>query len=314
MMKTGYTIENIALDNGMAALLFSQPELPEFFLSEVGFAPGRDNAPLIDCMQPLSEFPASAFHHREEIIWLGIDMCKAVAFLHRHNIIHGYINPGCIYSSGNNRFLLGSPVQPSGSAAASHLINPYTAPELLKNGKCDSSVDTYSIGKLLENYLSGCSPSPGFDRLAEISRKACATEAEKRYFSPLLFCWDLQALLSTQDRSLSLGSEEFLPSITLLFKSSHTHVTFSGTIFTIGRSSSCSITLQTLPQHRKISRRHAVIYPECGSWYLRDMHSKNGTMLNGMELSSFSSYLLHENDIISLASAETIIFMQGISR
>jgi len=64
----------------------------------------------------------------------------------------------------------------------------------------------------------------------------------------------------------------------------------------IGRGTDCEI---MLPE-RQISRRHAQIEREGGSYWLRDLGSKNRTYVNGQELSD-SPYLLRDGDEIQIA-------------
>ena len=102
------------------------------------------------------------------------------------------------------------------------------------------------------------------------------------------------------------------PFIIFLIKSTGEQRTIPGECIYIGRSSKCGLSFHALPQHKKISRFHAVVFWRKGRWYLADLESKNGTMLNGIRLFRGQICLLHEHDIITLASTETILFLRGI--
>jgi hypothetical protein len=64
----------------------------------------------------------------------------------------------------------------------------------------------------------------------------------------------------------------------------------------IGRGTGCEI---VLPE-RQISRQHAQIERDGGSYWLRDLGSKNRTYVNGQELGD-SPYLLRDGDEIQIA-------------
>jgi serine phosphatase RsbU (regulator of sigma subunit) len=69
---------------------------------------------------------------------------------------------------------------------------------------------------------------------------------------------------------------------------------------TLGRASDCTIPIKD----RFLSRRHAEIINERGTWYVRDCGSVNGTMLNGVKLAETS--LLHPGDRITLGDSEVV--------
>jgi sigma-B regulation protein RsbU (phosphoserine phosphatase) len=69
---------------------------------------------------------------------------------------------------------------------------------------------------------------------------------------------------------------------------------------TLGRASDCTIPIKD----RFLSRRHAEILNERGTWYVRDCGSVNGTTLNGVKLVETS--LLHPGDRIGLGDSEVV--------
>ena len=69
---------------------------------------------------------------------------------------------------------------------------------------------------------------------------------------------------------------------------------------TLGRASDCTIPIKD----RFLSRRHAEIINERGTWYVRDCGSVNGTMLNGVKLVEASP--LHPGDRIILGDSEVV--------
>jgi serine phosphatase RsbU (regulator of sigma subunit)/pSer/pThr/pTyr-binding forkhead associated (FHA) protein len=69
---------------------------------------------------------------------------------------------------------------------------------------------------------------------------------------------------------------------------------------TLGRASDCTIPIKD----RFLSRRHAEILNERGTWYVRDCGSVNGTTLNGVKLIETS--LLHPGDRIGLGDSEVV--------
>jgi sigma-B regulation protein RsbU (phosphoserine phosphatase) len=69
---------------------------------------------------------------------------------------------------------------------------------------------------------------------------------------------------------------------------------------TLGRASDCTIPIKD----RFLSRRHAEILIERGTWFVRDCGSVNGTTLNGVKL--VEPALLHPGDRIGLGDSEVV--------
>lgn len=80
-------------------------------------------------------------------------------------------------------------------------------------------------------------------------------------------------------------------------------VTIETDEFVIGRGSSCEL---TLPE-RQVSRQHVRIINENGRYILYDLGSKNGTHINGEQISG--SVELHDGDELQIALAVRMVFI-----
>lgn len=152
-----------------------------------------------------------------EVIQLGIDLCKALEYCQKLNIIHRDIKPENIFVSRFGEFKLGDfgiarELERSMSTLSKKGTYSYMAPEMYKGEKYDSRVDIYSLGIMLyklrnrnrlpfmslekqlityrdkENALtrrmSGEQPPAPVDAgaaLAQVILKACAYKSEDRY-------------------------------------------------------------------------------------------------------------------------------------
>jgi len=77
-------------------------------------------------------------------------------------------------------------------------------------------------------------------------------------------------------------------------------VTLAAENISLGRASDCTIPIKD----RFLSRRHAEIVNERGTWYVRDCGSVNGTMLNGVKV--LETAPLHPGDRIALGDSEVV--------
>ena len=168
---------------------------------------------------------------RQEIIQLGIDLCKALELCQKHNIIHRDIKPENIFISENGDFKLGDfgvarTVEKTVSGLSKQGSYPYMAPEVYKGEAYGSTVGLYSLGLVLYRLLNGNRlpflplapapityadrenalakrfggaplpmPSHAEGRLGEIILKACAFKPKDRYSSPMQMRQELEAIL-----------------------------------------------------------------------------------------------------------------------
>lgn len=75
-------------------------------------------------------------------------------------------------------------------------------------------------------------------------------------------------------------------------------------VTTVGRGQGNSIVLSDI----EIARNHAVIWKENGAWYLQDLGSLNGTVVNGRKAVAGERIPLGEHSIILLAGASELVF------
>lgn len=174
---------------------------------------------------------------RNDVIKLGIDICKALECCQRQNIIHRDIKPENIFVSPNGDYKLGDfgiarTVEKTTSGLSRKGTYTYMAPEVYKGEEYGSSVDIYSLGIVLYRLLNnnrapflppfpapithsdrensiarrvGGEPLPApalaEPQLAGIILKACAYLPQNRYVSPEAMRADLEAALTAQPQS-----------------------------------------------------------------------------------------------------------------
>lgn len=188
-------------------------------------------------LTPLNEYTQKNTITRQDVIRLGIDMCKALELCQKYNIIHRDVKPENMFISDNGDFKLGDfgiarTVEKTTSGLSKKGTYTYMAPEVYKGQAYGSTVDIYSLGIVMyrllnenrtpflpaypapishsdrENALakrfSGAPlppPSHAEGRLAEIVLKACAYDPKDRYSVPLRMREDLEAILYNREES-----------------------------------------------------------------------------------------------------------------
>lgn len=163
------------------------------------------------------EYCAGRALSEDDVIRLGIDLCKALEYCQCQNIIHRDIKPENIFVSRFGEFKLGDfgiarELERTMSGLSKKGTYSYMAPEMYKGGAYDSRVDIYSLGIVLyklrnhnrlpfislekqlityrdkENALNKRMageklprPAEAGDAFAEVILKACAFDREERY-------------------------------------------------------------------------------------------------------------------------------------
>ena len=180
----------------------------------------------------------------EDVIQLGIDLCKALEYCQKQNIIHRDIKPENIFVSRFGEFKLGDfgiarELERTMSGLSKKGTFSYMAPEMYKGEPYDAKVDIYSLGIVLyklrnhnrlpfislekqlityrdkENALnrrmSGENPprpAEAGEGLAGIILKACAYDRQDRFETAEEFREALEALKYQKPASVKKQPEE----------------------------------------------------------------------------------------------------------
>jgi len=182
---------------------------------------------------------------RGDIIHLGMDICKALEYCRKMNIIHRDIKPENIFISQGGDYKLGDfgiarTVEKTTSGLSRKGTYVYMAPEVYKGEEYGSSVDIYSLGIVLYRLLnqnrapffpdypkpithsdrenaiarriSGQDipmPCDAGDALGEVVLKACAYAPKDRYATPEEMRLDLQRVLEqTKDVAVHVTKDQ----------------------------------------------------------------------------------------------------------
>lgn len=198
-------------------------------------AVGWDIMIRMELLTPLNEYTREkGTLGKDEVIHLGIDICKALEVCQKHDIIHRDIKPENIFVADYGNFKLGDfgiariASQTSGASTRAG-TNAYMAPEVYRGEHYGKTVDLYSLGLVLyrllndnrlpfmpqypaplrfqdrENAqamrLSGApipAPAHADSALANVIAKACAYNAEDRFSSATDMRLALESLLQPE--------------------------------------------------------------------------------------------------------------------
>jgi serine/threonine-protein kinase len=121
---------------------------------------GYDILIRMEMLEPLLDRMLKKKLDEEEVVKLGIDMCKALELCHKKNIIHRDIKPQNIFVSENGDYKLGDfgiarTIEKTTGGMSKKGTYKYMAPEVFRGEEYDSSVDLYSLGIVLYSLLNG---------------------------------------------------------------------------------------------------------------------------------------------------------------
>ncbi|MBQ3281490.1 MAG: PASTA domain-containing protein [Eubacterium sp.] len=189
----------------------------------------------MELVTPLYEHLKGKELTKQEVLKIGIDICKALETCEKNNIIHRDIKPDNIFYSKQGTYKLGDfgiarKLDKSAAGMTKVGTFSYMAPEVYLGQPYDHTVDIYSLGIILYQFMN-CNRRPFMppypdtisvddnerantsrlagkemskpcnadDRFAGIILKACAFEHLDRYQDASELCRDLEALLDDKD-------------------------------------------------------------------------------------------------------------------
>ena len=174
---------------------------------------------------------------RQNIIHLGIDMCKALEFCKKAHVIHRDIKPANLFVSTDGVYKLGDfgvakRLEETGYAGSKQGTILYMAPEVYANKPYDTRADILSLGLVMYQLLNNGElpfdsgefseekqgeafrkrmrgekipmPALGGNVLGKIVCRACEYEYHKRYNTPREMREELEQLLDSQDGEMVL--------------------------------------------------------------------------------------------------------------
>ncbi|MBO4897215.1 MAG: protein kinase [Clostridia bacterium] len=189
-----------------------------------GGGTGWDILVRTELLTPLSQCFKNKSPKRNDVIKLGIDICRALELCRKNNIIHGDIKPDNIFMTDTGAYKIGGFrfVKELPKTAPPNGENTYKAPELFKGEEYSAGVDIYSLGLVMYKLLNNnCEPfqKSGSDedlenafnkrisgeplpkpanadgKLAYIVLKACSFNPKERFPNPEQMRKELQNLL-----------------------------------------------------------------------------------------------------------------------
>lgn len=191
----------------------------------------------MELLTPLVDYTAEKSMDEATVIKLGIDLCKALEFCRKYNIIHRDIKPENIFIAPSGDYKLGDfgiakTVEKTRVGLSRKGTYAYMAPEIYKGEAYGATVDIYSLGivmyKLLNNnrtpfmpdYPNAITyedreialakrirgetvpePCNGSEELKNIVMKACSYNAEDRFETAEEMRKALECLLRETERS-----------------------------------------------------------------------------------------------------------------
>ncbi len=125
---------------------------------------GTNLAQLLDAQGPLSV---------EETRGIGLDLCSALAAVHRHGLIHGDVKPENVLREVSGRVVLADfgatrEFATAGTEIVSGTLQ-YLPPEVLRGAAPSEASDLYALGVVLFRLLTGAHPYDA-TRLADLLR------------------------------------------------------------------------------------------------------------------------------------------------
>ncbi len=226
-------IENASIEFGILSTLKGNSNIVSYEDHEIvkrDDSFGWDILIRMEEITPLLDYSLTHEMTEDDVLKLGIDVCRGLALCARHKIIHRDIKPENIFVSDNGDYKIGDfgiarIVEQTQTFLSRKGTYTYMAPEMFRGDPYTENVDLYSLGLVMYRYLnhgrgpfmprypepivyknsedaftkrvSGyeiSAPAKGSARLKEIVLKACAYDSKDRYVDAAEMLDDLEEL------------------------------------------------------------------------------------------------------------------------
>jgi serine/threonine protein kinase len=116
------------------------------------------------------------------VVQLGIHLCSAVHYLHRHDLLHADIKPANVMMDrGFSKLIDLSLASRPGRAVRGRGTRAYMAPEQARGGRISAPTDVWGIGTVLYAAAVGSPPFPSDrGRYEQLERTADRVDAHRR--------------------------------------------------------------------------------------------------------------------------------------
>ena len=119
----------------------------------------QDTIIRMELLEPLVKAPYPIALSKDEVVKLGIDICKALELCVKNNIIHRDVKPSNILLTWWGGYKLGdfsASITIKDQLKTGQIGTPmYMAPEIYRGESFTTNIDTYSLGLVMYEFLNG---------------------------------------------------------------------------------------------------------------------------------------------------------------
>ena len=278
---------------------------------------------------------------KPEILKIVSAVGDALQYAHNRGVLHRDTKPSNVLVRRDGKiyltdFGLARLAEGASSLTGDMIIGTphYMSPEQAMNAeKLDEGTDIYSFGVMIYEMVIGCLPFDGDttfsiiedhiykppplprsikpdlpEEVEQVILKTLAKQRNDRFakVADLVNAFKKAWLPNIAQGEISSTTMEALGIATLLAENGKSFPVAEETVV-LGRNSSTKniqndIDLSDLDTKKIVSRRHAMIQRKNNEFVLHDLESRNGTLVNGVRLSSTQPHILVSGDVIEFGS------------
>ena len=142
-----------------------------------------------------------------DVAQLGLHLCSALHYLHRHNLVHMDLKPSNIVCAAGKAILLDIDLaQPPGPCSPGMGTIEYMAPEQLAGASVDFSTDIWTLGGVLYRALTTHRPFPRSDGVRRIADNPDLTHLHRPGITPEFRDLITGCFAATREERPSIGA------------------------------------------------------------------------------------------------------------